>query len=572
MNAFTTPGVEEVVLFTSARVGKTSIIENALGYCIDEDPGPAMMVQPTESDVQEWSKDYLAPLIRDTPCLTNKVHEAKQRTGENTILHKSFPGGYIKGVGAVSPKGFRRTTIRYLFCDEIDAYPPSAGKREGNPLKLAKKRTLTVWNRKMILTSTPTIAGLSNVEYEFSRSNQQHFYLPCIHCGVFQVPIFGPKSQFAHLSKGYLRIDKLNPENSCYICEACGGEWYEADRLRAIHSGEWRALKPEIKKVQGFHLWEFQSPFSSISNIASEWLETREGKDDEKLRVFINVTLGETYVEEHSYTIDESELISRVEDYTDVPKQALVLVGSADVQADRVECQVMGYGKGEESWLIDYTVIPGAPDLESTWERVHMQFQKQYKHASGVMMKVPIRFVDSGNWSHDVYKFVRNHRMYGYYAIKGQGGPRHDFLSKMKRTPRERAPFIVIGVDEGKRTLYDRMRLQAPGPGFPHFNKIADENYFKQLASEKEVVKWEMGRPKKVWMPKDKQIRNEVLDNTVYCLAAFRFLRANMDALEGKMVKDAEAKPVEEVTESAEALAPRRGFVPRRRKGFVTNF
>jgi len=537
MDAFTDPVVEFIVYYTSARVGKTSLMENALGYCMEHDPAPTLVVQPTETDGKEWSKDYFDPFIRDTPCLTDLVSDVMERKGENTIQHKKFPGGYLKVVGAVSPKGFRRTTMRYVFLDEVDGYPPSAGK-EGNPVSLAIKRTLTVWNRKVMLTSTATIAGLSNIEEWFLKSNQQHYYMPCVHCGHFQVPILGPKSQFAHLSKGYLRINKENPDNSCYICEACGAEIYEADRLQMIARGEWRALKPDIHNTAGFHLWEFQSPFSSIGHIARGWLDTQDGKNEEKLRYYINTTLGETFVEEKSYTVEIGELISRVEGYTDVPAGGVVLVSATDLQADRFECQTVAFGRGEESWLIDYAVIPGSPDNEASWSKVHEYHERMYRHQSGAMMKTAIRFIDSGDFTHHVYSFTRANRMYGYWSIKGAPGPR-DFLSRPKKMGRVGALMITIGVDEAKRTIYKRLQMQAPGPGFMHFNKLADEDYFKQLTSEKEVTEWLDGRPHKKWKPKDRHTRNEVLDLWDYCLGGVRFLRPNYDAYAAHLEKAA---------------------------------
>jgi len=538
MDAFTDPRFRYVVYYTSARVGKTSLMENAIGYCIEHDPGPILVVQPTESDVREWSKDYLDAFIRDTPCLAALVTDAKDRSGENTILHKKFANGYLKAVGAVSPKGFRRTTMRYEFLDEIDGYPPSAGK-EGSPVYLAIKRTLTVWNAKIVMASTPTIAGLSNIEEWFLKSNQSHFYMPCVHCSHFQIPIFGPKSQFAHLSKGYVRINRENPDNSCYICEACGNEIYEADRLRMIARGEWRTHNNSATDVAGFHLWEGQSSFSSLGQIARGWLDTQDGKNDEKLRFFINTTLGETYVEEKAYTVEIGELISRVEDYTNIPRGGLILTSSSDVQADRVECQTVAWGRGEESWLINYEVIPGSPDSEETWKKVHAYHEKMYTHESGVQMKSVCRFIDSSAFTHHVYSFTRANRIYNYWSIKGDDG-RRDFLSRPKKAGRVGALLIVIGVDEAKRAIYNRLGLQAPGPGFMHFNKIADEGYFKQLTSEKEVTEWKGGRPVKVWKRKDKTVGNEVLDNWDYCLAALRYLRPSWDMLEARIKKAAE--------------------------------
>ena len=184
------PGIEVITIMTSARVGKTEILNNVIGYHIDQDPCPMLMVQPTLDAAQHWSKDQFAPMLRDTTCLTHKVSESKSRDSSSTILHKTFPGGFIDATGANSPIGLRRTTTRILLLDEVDGYPPSAGI-EGDPVKLAKKRTVTFWNRKIIQTSTPTVKGISRIEASWEESDQRRYHVPCVSCGSFQVLRWG---------------------------------------------------------------------------------------------------------------------------------------------------------------------------------------------------------------------------------------------------------------------------------------------------------------------------------------------------------------------------------------------
>ena len=150
MDAVNNPSIEKIVFKKSAQVGATQIFNNIIGYFIDLDPCPILIVNPTREMAQAWSKDRLAPMLRDTPVLRGKVKEARSRDSENTTLHKKFPGGHITAVGANSAAGLAMRPIRIVICDEVDRYPASAGV-EGDPVSLAFKRSQTYWNRKLIL-------------------------------------------------------------------------------------------------------------------------------------------------------------------------------------------------------------------------------------------------------------------------------------------------------------------------------------------------------------------------------------------------------------------------------------
>jgi len=240
MDTVNDPAVETITIMSSARIGKTEILNNIIGYFIDQDPCPILMVQPTLDSAQHWSKDQFAPMVRDTPCIENKVAESKTRDESNTILHKSFPGGLIYITGANSPIGLRRSTIRVLLLDEVDAYPPSAGV-EGDPVKLAKKRTVTFWNRKIIQTSTPTIKGISRIEAAWEESDQRLFHVPCTACGMFIV-----------LHWGQLKFDKSDLSQVYYECEHCHAHLLEKDKFTMIREGRWIPTLPERGSMLAF--------------------------------------------------------------------------------------------------------------------------------------------------------------------------------------------------------------------------------------------------------------------------------------------------------------------------------
>ena len=153
MDAINDARCEEVIIMSSAQVGKTELILNIIGYYIDYDPSPILVLQPTRDMAETFSKDRLAPMLRDTPALKGKVKDARSRDSGNTILHKTFPGGHITMVGANSAAGLASRPIKIVLMDEVDRYPASAGT-EGDPIKLAEKRTTTFWNRKNCLLYT----------------------------------------------------------------------------------------------------------------------------------------------------------------------------------------------------------------------------------------------------------------------------------------------------------------------------------------------------------------------------------------------------------------------------------
>ena len=219
MDAVNDPRTEMVVIMSSAQVGKTEIINNIIGYNVHLDPSPILLLQPTLEMAEAWSKDRFAPMLRDTYVLKGLVKDPRTRDSGNTLLHKRFPGGHITMAGANSPASLASRPIRLVLCDEVDRYPVSAGT-EGDPVSLAKKRTTTFWNRKILLTSTPTIKGASRIESAFEQSDQRRFYVPCPQCGEKQTL----KWQQVKWEQGDPKDgdEKHKPETAAYICEHNG--------------------------------------------------------------------------------------------------------------------------------------------------------------------------------------------------------------------------------------------------------------------------------------------------------------------------------------------------------------
>jgi len=242
--------IHRVVIRAATQMLKTVTIENGIGYFVHQDPGPILVLQPRDADAKAFSKERIAPMIRDTPVLTGLFSESKSRVSNNTIEEKLFPGGMLAITSAGSPGNLARRAIRFLFCDEVDKYPPTAGS-EGNPISLARKRLATFRHRKKeILTCSPTLAG-SEIDRAYEGSDKREFYVPCPYCGHMQSMMLKFRSQVVWNDQLPTREDQA--KSAKYLCENedCGNLWDDADRWKAVERGEWRANGP-FNGVAGF--------------------------------------------------------------------------------------------------------------------------------------------------------------------------------------------------------------------------------------------------------------------------------------------------------------------------------
>ncbi|RMH19754.1 MAG: phage terminase large subunit family protein [Gammaproteobacteria bacterium] len=520
MDAISDDNNERVVVMSSAQVGKTEIVNNAVGYFIHREPAPILVLQPTIDMAQTWSKDRLAPMLRDTPVLRDKVKPARTKDSDNTILHKVFKGGHITVAGANSPASLASRPIRVVLADEVDRYPFSAGA-EGDPLSLAIKRATTFWNRKIVVISTPTVKDVSRIEKEWKLSDQRRFFVPCPDCGHYQY------LKWSNVS--WMKDDQGEhyPETAVYACEECGSAWDDIAKMEAIQKGEWRPTRES--DVPGFHIWEAYSPWSSLKRIVADFLKKKD--DPELLKTFVNTVLGETW-EEKAEERDPNSLLRRREKYdAPVPEGALFLTAAVDVQDDRFEVEVKGWGRGQENWGIEYYAIFGNPENEKMWIELDQKLQKEYRHKSGVKMSIACTTIDSGgHFADQVYRFCRGKQARRIFAIKGHNQPGRPIVTKPSRNNRYNIPLWLVGTDTAKERLFTRLGIEDPGPGFMHFPETYEPEYFEQLTAEKVITRMQRGYARRVWIKT--RPRNEALDLNVYNFAAVEILNPDYDALE----------------------------------------
>ena len=507
-----------------AQLGKSEAILNIIGYHIENDPSPILVLQPTVEMAQSFSKDRVANgLIRSTPCLREKVKDPRSRDSGNTTLHKVFPGGALTLVGANSPAGLASRPIRLVLCDEVDRYPTSAGS-EGDPIQLARKRANTFWNRKIVMVSTPTNKGASRIEEAFEESDRRHFYVPCKHCHHEQ-----------KLRWQNVRWEEDDPDSAAYMCSECGVLWSDSDRRWAIRNGRWLA-EAEFKGVAGFYINGLYSPWTPLSDGVRDFLSMK--KNPEQLRVWTNTYLGESW-EDQGETVDDFSLYERREDFEEaIPEEVVFLTAGVDVQDNRLAISGWGWGRDEEGWLVYHQEIFGDPSRADLWKQVDEAVLREWEHASGAKMRPDVVCCDSGgHFTAEVYQYARERARQGVIAIKGASarnrpvigkGSRVDINAKGK-TMKRGAMVFSVGTDTAKSTLFARLKHNEPGEGYLHFPVDVSDEYFQQLTAEKQVMKYTRGGfPVREWVKKA-NARNESLDTLVYAYAGLQYLYQRRD-------------------------------------------
>jgi len=531
--------VEEVILMWGAQTGKTRIGSNWLGYLIDTNPGPVMIVQPTIDMAKRYSRQRVAPMLEESPALRRKVRENRSRDDANTTLLKEFAGGFLAVAGANSAAGLRSMPVRDLFLDEVDGYPMDVDG-EGDPCALAEARQSTFSRRKRLRTSTPTTRGVSRIEAAYQAADRCHFEVPCPHCHTHQVLEWGADK--AHGIK-WDRLDDGSPDRESirYVCQHCGSEIREHHKASMLPAGRWVAEAPGAQggRVRSFHLSSLYAPLGWLSwaQLADEWhkaIEAARTGDSSLLRVFVNTRLAETY-EEQGDKADQHALRKRAEAYPlrTVPHGGLVVTAGADVQGDRLEAYAWAWGRGEESWLVDHTIIYGDPALPesepgSPWAALTEWRRLPLQHASGAAISITATAVDSGGHHTDlVYRYARRHAGEHVLAVKGASTPGRAIIAKPSQVEfnhhgkriKGGAQVWLVGTDTAKHLLYGRMQVQEAGPGYVHTSAALPGYVWEQITAERVVTRYVKGHPRREWV-KPAGRRNEALDCAVYAMAA----------------------------------------------------
>jgi phage terminase large subunit GpA-like protein len=501
MDAISDPGVERVVVMAAAQTGKTEVLLNVIGFHVDRDPAPMLLIQPTVEIAQAFSKDRVVPMVRDTPCLNGKVADEKSRNSESTILSKRFVGGHLTMVGANSAAGLAMRPIRIVLADEVDRYPATAG-HEGNPLALAWKRATTYWNRKLLETSTPTDRGVSQIERDYDEGTREEWCLLCPECDERQ-PLEWKRLQFAEVGMA---------------CRACGV--ISPEMAWKGRAGRWVAQCPEAlleKRTRSFHLTALASPWLSWRDMIAEFREAhRQGP--ELLRVFWNTRLGLPWVNAKSETTADLVLERQTAIPEGiVPADAVLLTGGVDVQRGSLYWTLRAWGPRMTSWNVAHGQALG-------WSEVEAVMNRPYPREDGGAQIVNLVAVDSGDGMtmDEVYQWVAIHQDWAV-PVKGSS---HQMMARYRISTVDRPTsqahglrLVTVDTDAYKAMISGRLHREN-GPGAWMVHADCDREYAEQVTAEHRVRKPRAGREVETWEVKAAGADNHYLDAEVYAAVA----------------------------------------------------
>lgn len=520
-------------------------LHNILGYFIEYDACPILLVHPTAHVAEEWSKERLADMIRTTPALRAAVRDRREprgsHQGESTLSLKIFPGGYLALGGANTPNTFARRAVRLAMGDDVDRFPPVVGE-EGDPADLLVNRTTTFHDALVVLVSTPTLKN-GRIDTLYSRSDQRRFLVACPNCGREDWITWNDPAHFR------VTYDGDDPETACIECPSsehggCAARMAEPERRRMIELASerpgkgWKATAVgQEAGFVGFHLPGMISTLGvSLPMLVEKWLSARS-RGKESLRVFINTVLAEGW-EDRGARMDAHVLMNRRESYgegIEVPKEAPALTAGVDVQVDRFELKVIAWGPAGERWVVDWRSIPGDPKRPETHAALLEALGRRYTHASGHLLPIHATCIDSGYATEEIYSFVLAHQARRIFATKGIAGRSGEpIVGKPSEKRYGRAPRPVrlypINVDDAKADIMSSISLAEAGPGYMHFPILdaIDEEFFAQLCAEHRETRYNKSgvATHMIWV-QDRE-RNEALDCSVLALAAFRLLNPNI--------------------------------------------
>jgi phage terminase large subunit GpA-like protein len=554
MAAADDPAVREIVFQKSSQVGGSEVINNIIGKRIHQSPTEIGYVAEKEDKASAWTQESFDAMVRATPELAAKLRKEPEF---NNQKYKAFSGGGLYILWATSPAELSSRPLQLIFFDEKAAYKPT---KEGDPVKLGQARQKTYDGEELaVFISTPrrcdcgTGETCGDITHDYERGDQSEYYVPCPHCEEFQTLKFGGKE----CAYG-LKWDAETPETPWYLCEHCHAVIEEFDREEMLLKGYWRAAMP-FNGIRSFKISQIYSPFVSWGRMVVDFLEA--AKSVPKLEVFTNTVLGEVWkpVEQIEY----EDLTWRVEPYHfAVPEGVLVLTAAADIQKDRIEVEVVGWGKDHEAWSIAYKVFYGSPGIEmsddddeevaedddegltSIWKDLEDFLVSPFLGKGDRVFRVQCAAIDSGYLSRLVYKFCRKHRRKRWFAVKGMSDPFKPLLSKPTlQGQNPKVQMFPIGTNAAKDEVFASLKVLAPGPGYCHFPDVQpynEEAHMKMFASERMVTHTRGGRTYRVYEKVGANVRNEALDIRVYNLAARTILNPNYELIAKRRLQHVE--------------------------------
>ena len=515
---------KKVVFMKPVQIGGTQVAVNWVGYTMDRSPTAMLFYEPIIDMAKRLTKEKIDPVIQATPTLRGKVKESRSRDSGNTTFRKEFLGGFLNILWANSSATSRSTSAPRIVLDEVDEYDLDVGD-QGDPIKLIEKRAATYHRYKLFLLSTPTDKATSIIEKQYQLGSQGRYHVPCPHCGHYQHFVW---DRLIYTFDGIKR-----PDDAAYQCEACRQlieERYKTWMMDPARAKWVHAYPERLEETASFHLNLLYQPSGWAypwSRLATEYIEAYQhlqAGDVRYMKIFNNTIKAETW-EEKLDKLEHHSLYQRREVYeAPCPRGVVCLIASVDVQDNRLEAVIKGWGAGDQSWSVDYQIFHGSPSLPKVWMELTEWLHQPRAHADGVTLRVEAVGIDTGgHHTKEAYSFVEKYRGEAF-ALKGSSEPGAPDIPK--REPKKHRAFrlrlYLIGTMALKDTIFARLKLTEPGPGYLHFPRRDgyDQEYFEGLTSEVKKPKYKPRSHVQIGYSYEKtRDRNEPLDLEVYNLA-----------------------------------------------------
>lgn len=535
-------GVERVVVMKAAQTGGTELALNLLAYIVGHAPGTALVVQPSLDMARRFVSGRFDKMAEAMPVLLERIGPVGSKKRSNTQTYKRFPGGEIIFAGSNSAASLRSAPARYVVLDEVDAFAQDL-EGEGDPAALAEARSITYrGRRKILMVSTPTIAGASRIEAAYNESDQRAFLTPCPECAEpFEL-------RWEHLTWPEGRRDLAHA-----VCPSCGSVIEERDKTRMVAAGFWQAQSESSDgRTRGYSISGLISPFQSWGELAIE--HARVWQDPPRYKAFVNTKLGLPWREDEAANLDAATLAGRAEPFgPEIDDRVGVVTAGVDVQKDWIALHVIGWAEGEEAYSLAYHTLHGDFDRD-LWQRLDELLTRPVRLPGGRELPIKAVCIDTGgSHTQSALEFCAPRHRRGVFGIKGSSSPNAPLWPRKPSWSKRggRWPVYIVGVGTGKETIYSRL-TKDEGPGALHFPDDRDASFFEELTAEKPVTRYVKGRPRREWVKSSRDARNEALDCSVYALAALKALEMagmNLDA------------------EAATAARGQRASVPTKPKG-----
>lgn len=521
---------QEIVVAKSAQVGYTELLMAYIAWCMSEDPSSMLMIQPDIERAESWSKERLDPVLRDVPALKDLMRSKAKgmaRSSDDTMRRKMFVGGWLAIMGSNSPAGLASRPARRLLGDERDRWAVSAGS-EGDPFELGRKRTTTFWNRKLVKGGTPKEEDASPTWSDWLASDMRTWHVPCPHCGTFQPLRWRDDTGAYHLVCERDAEGNLVPETAQYRCADCQCLIDEKQKMAMVAAGKWVPEHPG-RTVRGYHIWSAYSPWVTWGGIVQEFQDS--SGVETKLQTFVNTTLGLPFAPT-AEKIDPTKLMARAEPMPVPPPEVGMLTAGVDVQADRVEYVVKGWGAGERSCTLEYGIVEGDPGQDSTWDELTAELSKPRGD-----LRVHAVAADTGYRPEVVWKWGDRRLPFRVFCTKGMPGRGKLLMQKPGAVThkRKRRPWLV-GVDTGKDSLAARLRSAPDGPQGERFADTLPPEFYQHLTAEKLTLVYVGSQPVRKWVLMEGR-RNEGLDCSILAHAALYALGVPTVARLGTMAQ-----------------------------------